>query len=199
MSNDFMPQHGAFKNEFNPNDINVSQYNHYSQGLFGQSTPFYSQTMSQQHHQQQPQQQQQQQINEMDSRRSSQGTTNRNWTGADLMQFNPMSLFSTTSNVSQTNTPSPLNALHNNSQAFSSSSAAAAQQLARLGGSASLGAIRGINMDVATSSGLAAVAAAAFEAANAQMPGMGHLAPEEQRLCAVCNDQARGRHYGIYR
>lgn len=54
-------------------------------------------------------------------------------------------------------------------------------------------------MDVATSSGLAAVAAAAFEAANAQMPGMGQLAPEEVRLCAVCNDQARGRHYGIYR
>lgn len=55
-------------------------------------------------------------------------------------------------------------------------------------------------MDVATSSGLAAITAAAFEAANAaQMPGMAHLAPEEQRLCAVCNDQARGRHYGIYR
>ena len=72
MSNDFMQQHGTgapFKTEFNPNDISVTHYN-YSQGLFGHSgTPFYSQNMLQH--------QQQHQVSEMESRRSSQGTTNR--------------------------------------------------------------------------------------------------------------------------
>lgn len=61
-----------------------------------------------------------------------------------------------------------------------------------------LSAIPGLGMDIGATQQMHL---AAFEAANPQVSSGGgqQQSQEDQRLCAVCNDQARGRHYGIFR
>ncbi|KAE9553799.1 hypothetical protein FO519_002969 [Halicephalobus sp. NKZ332] len=121
----------------------------------------------------------QQQMSEMENRRNSQGTTN-----------------STSSNNSQVGSPSPLSHLQGGPGAFNSSTA---QQLARLGGNTSmLSAIPGLGMDIGGAT--QQMHLAAFEPTNPQVSSGGgqQQNQEDQKLCAVCNDQARGRHYGIF-
>uniref|UniRef100_A0A7E4W5S4 Nuclear receptor domain-containing protein n=1 Tax=Panagrellus redivivus TaxID=6233 RepID=A0A7E4W5S4_PANRE len=169
MGNEFMPPapFTSLKGDFKAQDFSLPdsshQFNQYSQSLFGtpSSASFYppqGQQQGQQHanqHHLQSGQSHQQPLTDLDSRRSSHGTTSSN------------------------TSTSPM-----------------------------IGAIRGIGMDVASSSGfrMAAAAVAAFEASQHQMPAAGapsstnagNAAPEEPKICAVCGDVARGRHYGIF-
>lgn len=64
-----------------------------------------------------------------------------------------------------------------------------------------LGTIPGLGMDIGAAHSVHMPAvAAAFESMNSQISGhQQQQSQEEQKLCAVCNDHARGRHYGIIR
>uniref|UniRef100_A0AC34RQ10 Nuclear receptor domain-containing protein n=1 Tax=Panagrolaimus sp. JU765 TaxID=591449 RepID=A0AC34RQ10_9BILA len=164
---------------------NAGHLNQYPPGLFASQSHFYSH--------------QHQQLNDMGNRRDSQGTTNStSLSGLELAQSNPISMFSTSSTNSQTGSPSPLSHLQSSHTSFATT--AAAQQLARLGGnSGMLGTIPGLGMDIGAAHSVHMPAvAAAFESMNSQISGhQQQQSQEEQKLCAVCNDHARGRHYGI--
>lgn len=63
-----------------------------------------------------------------------------------------------------------------------------------------LGNISGLGMDIGAAHSVhMPTVAAAFESMNSQISGHEQQSQEEQKLCAVCNDHARGRHYGIIR